>query len=311
MGGKLVADLSLDLDNKWSYLKTHGDESWASFPSYLPTVIPLFLEILDRLNLKITVFVVGQDAAIKENQSALRQLKSYGHEIGNHSFHHEPWLQRYSRDQLEKEFDLAENAIGEIADQKLIGFRGPGYSFSDDVLEILVDRGYVYDGSTLPTFIGPVARTYYFLKSNLSRNQAEDRQQLFGSIWDGFRKLRPHRWKTSKGQILEIPVTTMPIFRAPFHVSYLLYLAQYSPLLAILYFRWSLFLCRIFRLGPSLLLHPLDFLGGDEVKDLDFFPAMNQSGADKRKFVEKILTIYSKAFTVLPMGKRAEMILKK
>lgn len=306
MTRKLIADLSLDLDNKWSYLKTHGDANWKTFPTYLPTVIPLFLDMLDRLDLRITVFVVGQDAVLETNQYALRQMSKRGHEIGNHSFHHEPWLQRYSREQLEEEFRMAEEAIGLITDQKLVGFRGPGYSLSADVLELLVGRGYRFDGSTLPTFLGPLARAYYFFKSNLSRDQAEDRKQLFGSVWDGLRSIRPYRWDTPAGEILEIPVTTMPIFRAPFHISYLLYLAQYSEALATLYFRWSLMLCRLFRLGPSLLLHPLDFLGGDEVRELNFFPAMNMPGEKKRDFVYRMLAIYKQWFDVKPMGERAE-----
>jgi len=41
-----VASLSLDLDNKWSYLKTHGDVGWESFPSYLDMVVPRVLDFL-------------------------------------------------------------------------------------------------------------------------------------------------------------------------------------------------------------------------------------------------------------------------
>ena len=37
---KTIASLSLDLDNKWSYLKTHGDPGWESFPSYLGILVP-------------------------------------------------------------------------------------------------------------------------------------------------------------------------------------------------------------------------------------------------------------------------------
>jgi peptidoglycan/xylan/chitin deacetylase (PgdA/CDA1 family) len=62
-----LADLSLDLDNKWSYLKTRGDESWITHPSYLDLVVPFFLSILKKHQLKITVFVVGQDAVIDTN----------------------------------------------------------------------------------------------------------------------------------------------------------------------------------------------------------------------------------------------------
>ena len=37
-----IASLSLDLDNKWSYMKTHGDQGWEAFPSYLDAVVPRF-----------------------------------------------------------------------------------------------------------------------------------------------------------------------------------------------------------------------------------------------------------------------------
>ena len=52
---KAKASLSLDLDNKWSYLKTHGDPDWESFPSYFDLVIPRFLQFFEERDLKITV----------------------------------------------------------------------------------------------------------------------------------------------------------------------------------------------------------------------------------------------------------------
>src|SRR5205823_8395836 len=106
-----IASLSLDLDNKWSYLKTHGDRGWESFPSYLDTVVPRIVEMLRELELRVTVFVVGQDAALARNHAALALLGEAGHEIGNHSFQHEPWLSRYSDRQLDEELSSAERAI--------------------------------------------------------------------------------------------------------------------------------------------------------------------------------------------------------
>src|SRR6185503_7071522 len=100
---KPIASLSLDLDNKWSYMKTHGDPGWEKFPSYLDLVVPRFLDVLQGLDLKITVFVVGQDAALEKNHTALRSISRAGHEIGNHSFHHEPWLHLYSDDEIVRE----------------------------------------------------------------------------------------------------------------------------------------------------------------------------------------------------------------
>ncbi len=305
---KLAADLSLDLDNQWSYMKTHGDPEWSQYPSYLDVVIPHFLKLLRDHDLKITVFIVGQDAAIESNLDALKLISADGHEIGNHSFKHEPWLQRYTREEIVAEFETTEQALAAISDQRLIGFRGPGYSLSNDVLEVLCERGYQFDASTLPTFLGPLARMYYFFRSNLSDQQSEDRSNLFGSFADGFRRLKPYRWNTAKGQITEIPVTTIPILRAPFHFSYLLFLAKYSETVATLYFRFALAMCKLTRTSPSLLLHPLDFLGGDEIEELSFFPGMDLDGDYKRQFCSKMLGIYAKSFRVLPMGQRAAEI---
>jgi peptidoglycan/xylan/chitin deacetylase (PgdA/CDA1 family) len=111
MSSKPIASVSLDLDNEWSYLKTHGDAGWSSFPSYLDVVVPRVLEFLAQRNLRITFFVVGQDAAFERNVSALRSIAEAGHEIGNHSFNHEPWLHRYSDEAIEREIALAEEHI--------------------------------------------------------------------------------------------------------------------------------------------------------------------------------------------------------
>src|SRR5262245_42799707 len=92
---KPLASLSLDVDNKWSYLKTHGDSSWEALPSYLDTLVPRVLDFLARRNLSITFFVVGLDAREDKNHRALSELARAGHEIGNHSFSHEPWFHLY------------------------------------------------------------------------------------------------------------------------------------------------------------------------------------------------------------------------
>ena len=93
MTRRSIADISLDLDNKWAYLRTHGDESWSEYPSYLPYVVPKILEILRGVSLKITVFVIGQDAEREENRECLQEIVADEHEIANHSFNHFPWLQ--------------------------------------------------------------------------------------------------------------------------------------------------------------------------------------------------------------------------
>ncbi|MDX2240337.1 MAG: polysaccharide deacetylase family protein [Leptolyngbyaceae cyanobacterium bins.302] len=308
---KPLASLSLDLDNQWSYMKTHGDPGWESYPSYLDTVVPRVLDLLKQHGLVITFFIVGQDAVLEKNRNALQAIAANGHEIGNHSFKHEPWLHLYSEPEIEQELAMAEAAIKSATGHHPVGFRGPGFSVSDSTLQVLSRRGYAYDASTFPTFLGPLARAYYFMTSKLSREEMDDRKLLFGSFWEGLRPLHPYRWQMKDRTLIEIPVTTMPIFKLPFHVSYLLYLASFVPWLATLYFRIALWLCKLTRTQPSLLLHPLDFLGGEDVPELAFFPAMNMPARKKLALVSGFLKLYCKHFEVVPMGQHTQVIARR
>jgi hypothetical protein len=309
---KPLASISLDLDNQWSYMKTHGDTGWKDFPSYLDIFIPRALDILDSLDLKITFFIVGQDAALDKNRDALKLLTENGHEVGNHSLNHEPWLHLYSADEIDKEIITAEEHIFRATGEKPVGFRGPGFSWSPDLLEMLSQNAYLYDASTLPTFLGPIARIYYFWTSNFTDEEKNKRKELFGRFADGMRPVKPYQWQLNSGTtILEIPVTTIPIFRTPFHLSYLLYLSRFSTLLASLYLKTALVMCRITRTEPSFLLHPLDLIGGDQVPDLAFFPGMDVDGQKKLKLFEKVLKELSKYYTLVKMKDHADSVLKR
>ena len=73
------ASLSLDLDNLWAYQMTHGDPGWEEHPTYLPEVVPIFTRLVAETGLRITVFVVGQDAALEVNRDALAAITAAGH----------------------------------------------------------------------------------------------------------------------------------------------------------------------------------------------------------------------------------------
>lgn len=306
---KPIASLSLDLDNQWSYMKTHGNGAWESYPSYLDVVVPRVLRFLEARRLKITFFIVGADAERPENHAALSAITAAGHEVGNHSHRHEPWLHLYTDAEIEAEIGRAEEAIAAATGQRPFGFRGPGFSISASVLATLKRRGYRYDASTFPTFLGPLARAYYFFTAKLSPEEREQRKQLFGGIREGFRPLRPYHWRLDEGPLLEMPVTTMPLLRVPFHASYLLYLAGFSPLIARMYFALALTLCQLTGVQPSLLLHPLDFLGADDgLEPLKFFPGMNTPTATKLRWMSDFIGAYTQRFEVLPMGAHAEAL---
>ncbi len=300
---KPLASVSLDADDLWSYLRTHGDPAWVDRPSYLPRFFPLVLDLLDRLALRITFFVVGFDAARPENRPGLAEAVRRGHEIGNHSFEHECWLHRYERARLEREVARAEEAIEAATGVRPVGFRGPGFSWSPLLLKVLERRGYRYDASTLPTFIGPLARWYFLRSARLTRAERREREALFGAFSEGFRPNKPYRWRLEgERSLLEIPVTTLPGLRVPFHLSYLLYLCRVSPALAAGYLHAAARACRLTNTPPSFLLHPLDVLGAEDVPGLAFFPGMDLPAEAKRRFFARAIGILRQYFDLVPMG---------
>ncbi len=305
---KPCASLSLDLDNQWSYQKTHGDPAWQDYPSYFGVAVPRILEFLAARRLTITFFIVGQDAALEKNRDAIAAIARAGHEIGNHSFLHEPWLHLYTEKELEQELERAELVIQAVTGVKPVGFRGPGFSLSGTTLEVLARRGYEYDCTVFPNALNPLARAYFFATSRLSKEEKEQRKALFGRFADAFRPVKPFRWKLSTRELLEIPVTTMPLAKIPVHLSYVLYLSKYSRLAARLYWRVALAMFRLTRTTPSILLHPLDFLGREDCPALSFFPGMDLPLEHKLRVVEQVIDTLTERYEIVTMREHARRL---
>ncbi|MEV7097901.1 polysaccharide deacetylase family protein [Amycolatopsis sp. NPDC051045] len=295
-----LASVSIDLDNLWAYLKTHGDPGWRDRPSFLPSAVPRLLEVLGEQRLTTTVFVVGADVVREDGAKAVAGLAAAGHEVANHSFGHEPWLHRYSRDRLEEELSRTEDAIVAAGAPRPGGFRGPGYSVTRELVELLAERGYAYDASTLPTWIGPLARAYH---NRTAKAPEEGLDELFGGFSRVLAPVHAYRWRTSgSSALVELPVTTMPLLRTPIHGSYLLQLHAISPRLARGYFRTVLRLCLARGVSPSLLLHPTDVLGAAEAPGMEFFPGMAAPGGQKVAWLGWVLSALREHFDVVGTG---------
>lgn len=308
---KPVATISLDLDNKWAYLKSQGNPAWESFPSYLDSVVPTILSTLDEFGLKITFFIVGQDAVISKNQKPLRMIAEAGHEIANHTFHHETSLHDYTPELLAQELQMAEKAIEDVIGRRTVGFRGPGFSLSDLILQTLQRRGYVYDCSSFPTFLSPLARTYYSALCAFGKNRERQQPPTFGKLNDGFLPLTPYLWNSDHGELLEIPVTTFPLIKTPIHGTYLQFLASYSNFAASTYYSSALTALKLFGVSPSFLLHPLDFIGGDDEPDLKFFPGMSENSKTKLERIRNYIQKFAATYEVLTMRQFADIALSR
>jgi hypothetical protein len=132
------------------------------------------------------------------------------------------------------------------------------------------------------------------------------RKDLFGGFAEGFRPIRPYRWRLRSGRtLLEMPVTTMPLAKTPFHLSYLLHLSRYSTGLMLAYLRTALTLCRLTGTEPSFLLHPLDLLGPEQAPGLAFFPGMDLGSARKLEVFDLVLRELKERYTLVTMAEHA------
>jgi peptidoglycan/xylan/chitin deacetylase (PgdA/CDA1 family)/SAM-dependent methyltransferase len=74
-----------------------------------PEVTPLLLDLLDRHSVSATFFVTGERAA--RHPSIIRDILSRGHAIGNHSYHHFPFLTLKGMRTLRREIESTQSVL--------------------------------------------------------------------------------------------------------------------------------------------------------------------------------------------------------
>lgn len=296
---KPIASLSLDLDNQWAYLRAAGKSDWCHCASYLPLVTERITELLGEFDLPVTVFLVGRDLVEQEDVDAIASFHCLSRwEPANHSLNHLPWMHTMESAEIADEIKITEERILQTVGVRPFGFRGPGFSCPDEVLQILVDRGYLYDASIFPTSVAPLARMFFLMKTNLKGEQREKAKKLYGGFRSMLNPNAPYERQLDEQSLWEIPVSVMPFSRLPIHLSYLVYLASFSVRTAKAYFTTAMWLAKKTETPPSLLLHPPDFLGAEDDQDLQYLPGMNMPRESKLKFVRWVLNKYSQEFDV-------------
>jgi hypothetical protein len=292
---KPAAALSFDADDLWTYLRSHGRTEWISRPTFWPAAIPRLLDLTASRSIRLTVFVVGQDAARPVHRALVERMLNAGHEIGNHSDAHDL---RSNRETIVKDLEAAERSIASVTGKNPCGFRGPSYVWTPELCEILADRGYLYDSSIWPTWIGPFLKFYLRSRGLLRRTVEAD----FGRWTEALRPLAPHSLALAGGKrILEIPVTTHPVLRLPLHMTYLLSLGAISTEGMLRYLENALALCRRRKIGFCFLLHAPDLLDSTDLPGLEFLPHRGLSLHRKLDLINRVLEAVAACFRLMPL----------
>ncbi|MBX7244824.1 MAG: polysaccharide deacetylase family protein [Candidatus Sumerlaeaceae bacterium] len=250
-----VAFVHVDLDNTWAIADCYGADLAPEHRNFVyENALPRFAAIFGELKIRSTLFVVGRDLEIEGNAARLRSFVESGHQIGNHSQTHELGFRDLTRDQIILEVSAAEAAISQNLGVTPRGFRAPGYGVSANLISVLIERGYQYDSSIMPSPYGFVFR---WLDGRLRRKTPRGRalkKTQFPLLTDAQAPLHTYRVSTAKptlpdesSTLFELPVATSPLLRLPFQASV-------CQRLGMAYFRRQL---AAFRQRPEL---PLTFL---------------------------------------------------
>jgi len=217
--------ISADIDTLNSIYHGRGRRraqyTYAEFRMGLET----FSRFLEPYGIQATLFMVGSDLLVPENQDSARAMAAAGHEIANHTHTHAQGFRLLTAEQQERELASMEDACLAVTGRKPVGFRSPGWNMGDEALPLLKRRGYLYDSSIHPMFATPAFKALHWL--NTSSLDARDRSTL-GQWSYMFAPLRPYRTdarhlrRRGDDGLVEFPLSVVPGVRAPFWATFLL-----------------------------------------------------------------------------------------
>ena len=109
-----------------------------------------FIELLDRNNIKSTLFVVSN--TLHALRSRLRKYAKNGHEIALHGFNHTP-PHKMTDDTFRQTTIWAKQHIEETCGVSISGYRAPYFGLDRSKLDIIRELGFDYDSSQMDFMI--------------------------------------------------------------------------------------------------------------------------------------------------------------
>ncbi len=103
-----------------------------------PIYTTLLLDTLDRLGLKATFFLVGEQ--VQRYPYFAQAIVKAGHEVGNHTFHHVR-LSHLPERVIEEEIASAQTVIFEVTGRRPVYFRPPGGRYAAPVIRTATALG--------------------------------------------------------------------------------------------------------------------------------------------------------------------------
>jgi len=278
---KTIGTIQVDLDGVRILLERRGykDDPSPKDPIFNKETLARFLALFDEYSVKATFFVVGQDLLDDAKRRIIKEIAERGHEIANHSMNHKAGFRSLSRKEKEREIRDAEEVIIDVAGARPAGFRAPNFDIDEVTLEILEERGYAYDSSILPA--------YLFSNKNIH----------------GFSPLSPYcpfRKNMQRG-IIEVPVSTAPIIRTPYHASFVIAAHNFNMGPSVFYA--GFFLTRLKRLPLNYVFHAAELADSNHDSRLSYFQGLKIPLKKRYEMMSLILKNITEKFTIFSTDK--------
>lgn len=151
-GARCACAITFDMDaDSLIHISKPADSHKRLYPismgKYGPAVaIPRILETYQRLGLQQSFFVPGW--CVEQYPEAVEAMLEGGHEVGHHGYLHEDPTRHSHAEQIEW-FDKAIDAHRRIAGNTPKGYRAPVYNITQDLIDLLIERGFEYDSSLM------------------------------------------------------------------------------------------------------------------------------------------------------------------
>ena len=135
--------LTIDLE-EWYHLLYFSDVTDFKGEDFFIHKLEEILKLLEKYNIKSTFFVLGELA--KKYPKIIKEIHSKGHEISCHGLNHKLVSNKTLKEFI-TELTTAKSIIEGITNERVLGYRAPCFSLSDESLGELIKIGFKYDSS--------------------------------------------------------------------------------------------------------------------------------------------------------------------
>lgn len=147
---KKTVSLSFDIED-WFQVENlraiFPHDTWEDVESRVEKNTQVILDILKQYKIKGTFFFLGWIA--ERYPDLVKEVHSQGHEIASHGYYHKLNYQM-SYESIQRDIEISKNIIENIIGEKIVGYRAPNFSITDDVLDALKHLNFKYDSSFHP-----------------------------------------------------------------------------------------------------------------------------------------------------------------